>query len=138
MPLAQVWTHWELNWISFWTQFLQFVWIPSNKIHLKIDIFHKFSSENCEIKSSKSDLPRALQQHQECPQISIISSVLIWFNFHWENDSTTKSFHTITPNSLKPRQCAPPLMESFPYISRVQHEAPWFSAWQNKTNYLAS
>jgi hypothetical protein len=37
--------------ISFQTQFLQFVWISSNKIHSKINVFPNLSSENCEINS---------------------------------------------------------------------------------------
>jgi hypothetical protein len=43
------------------------------------------SSKNCEINSiisdSKSDLPKAFQQHQEHPQISIQFSVLIYSIF---------------------------------------------------------
>jgi hypothetical protein len=50
---------------SFQTQILQFVWISSNKIHLKINIFHTLALKNCEINSTKSDSLRAFQQHQE-------------------------------------------------------------------------
>jgi hypothetical protein len=59
-----------VNIISFQSQFLQFFGISSNKIISKINVFSQLSSENCEIKSIISDLPRAFQQHQECPQNS--------------------------------------------------------------------
>jgi hypothetical protein len=46
------------------------------------------------------------------------------------------------PNSLKPSQFTPLLIESFPKIPRAWHEASWFGRSQhdkqNKTNYLAS
>jgi hypothetical protein len=38
--------------------------------------------ENFEINSIKPDSPRAFQQHQEWPQISIQFSILISFTFH--------------------------------------------------------
>jgi len=76
----KVWTHSFIQ-----TQFLQFVWISSNKIHskkkIKKKIFH--TRENTPIKvlkytpgpinSNKSDSSRAFQQHQEHPQIPIQS-----------------------------------------------------------------
>jgi len=80
---------------SFQTQILQFVWISSNKIHPKINIFHTLALKNCEINSTKSDSLRAFQQHQECPQIPIQFSVSILFSFHWKNGSMINSFHSV-------------------------------------------
>ncbi len=100
----------------------------------------QFSSENCEINSIKSELSRAFQEHQEHPQIPIWFSVLILYNFHWENGSMINSFHIVAPNSLKPSQCTL-LIKIFPKIPRAWHEAMWFgdlNVKQNKTNYVAS
>jgi hypothetical protein len=49
-----MWTHQGLKWFfPSQTQFLQFVWIFSNKIHSKINLFHTLirSEKNCEIKT---------------------------------------------------------------------------------------
>jgi len=86
------------------THFLQLVWICSNKIYSKINMFHThLSSEYCELDSIESDLLRAVQQHQEHPQIPIqfLVLILILFSFHWENGSIINSFHTVAPTSLK-------------------------------------
>jgi hypothetical protein len=89
---------------SFQTQFLQIVWISSNKIYSKNQYLPHLSSENCEIKSIKSESPRAFQEH---PQISIHCLFSILFIFHWENGSIINSFHIEAPNGLKPSWCAP-------------------------------
>jgi hypothetical protein len=44
---------------------------------------------------------------QDHPQIPIQFSVSIFFDFHGENGSMIKSFHTVAPNSLKPSCCTP-------------------------------
>jgi hypothetical protein len=90
VPLTQLWTHslfftftklkvftfnnvntlrGSTNFFSLKTQFLQFVWICSNKIHSKINISSTpYSSENSEINYIKSDSSRAFQQCQERPK----------------------------------------------------------------------
>ncbi len=120
---------------SFQTQFLQFClnFQQQNPLQKYIYLSH-LSSENCEIKSIKSDLPRAFEQHQECPHIPIQFSVLILFSFCWENGSIINSFfHTVAPNSLKSV-----LLYSMRALQRYPDVA-WsimfweISAWQNKT-----
>jgi hypothetical protein len=76
-------------------------------------LLHLISSENYEIKSIKSDLLQAFQQHQECPQIPMQSSTLILFNFHEKNGSIISIFHTVAPMSLKPIRCTPTHRELF-------------------------
>jgi hypothetical protein len=62
----------------------------------------------------------------------------------FNNQSILTTLHTIAPNNLKPNQVSAPLLiQSFPKISRVRNEAPWWfgrslSLRENKTNYLAS
>jgi len=80
---------------SFQTQSLQFVWISSNKIHPKINIFHSLALKICEINSTKCNSLRAFQQHQEYPQIPIQFSVSILFSFHWKNGSIINNFHSV-------------------------------------------
>jgi hypothetical protein len=48
---------------------------------LKNQCLPQLSSENCEINSIKSDLPKAFQQHQEHLQIPMQFSVSILYNF---------------------------------------------------------
>jgi hypothetical protein len=104
---------------------------------------HPLSSENCEINSIKSDLPRAFQLRHEWPQISIQFSVSILFNFRWENDSIINRFHTIAPNNLKPSRCTLTQRELFKDTKSECNVKPHdlrdlrITKW-NKTNYLAS
>jgi hypothetical protein len=49
---------------------------------LKNQYLPHLTSENYEIKSVKSDSPRAFQQHQEHPRIPVQFAVSILFNFH--------------------------------------------------------
>jgi hypothetical protein len=72
-----------------------------NSIYLS----HLISSEIYEIKSIKSDLLKAFQQHQERPQIPMQFSILILFNFHEKNGSIISIFHTVASKSLKPIRC---------------------------------
>jgi hypothetical protein len=70
------------------------------------------SSENCEINSTKSDLLRAFQHHQEHTQIPILFTVSIFFQKRKrKNSSIINSFHTVAPNSLKPSWCTPTCQE---------------------------
>jgi hypothetical protein len=95
---------------------------------LKKQYFSCLSSENCEIKSIKSDLwflsttPRTLPNS---------NTVLVWilFSFHWENGSIINSFYTIAPNSLNPVN-TPLLIKSFLKIPRAWHEVRWFGRSQ--------
>jgi len=129
-------THCVLNWFflpnPIFVIYLNFH--PQNS--LKNQYLPHLSSEHCEINSIKSDSPRAFQQHQEHPHVPIQFSVLILFNFHWENDSIINSFHTVAPNSLKPSQCTPTHWE----LSEYTKSAAWStvvwktSAWQRKQN----
>jgi hypothetical protein len=48
---------------------------------LKNQYLPQLSSENCEINSIKSDLPKAFQQHQEHLQIPMRFSVSISYSF---------------------------------------------------------
>jgi len=101
---------------------------------LKNQYLPYISSDNCGINSIESDLPRAFQQHQKCPQIPIQFSVWILFSFHWENGSIINSFDTVAPNSLKPSQCTPTHQE----LSKDNENTVWsavvweISEWQNK------
>ncbi len=94
---------------------------------LKKQYFPHISYENCEINSIKIDASRAFQQHQEHTQIPIQFSVPILLHFHWENGSIINSFHIIILNKVS----APVLIESFPKLPRVWHEAPWFGKSQH-------
>ncbi len=80
---------------------------------LKNQYLPHLSSENYEINSIKSDSLRAFQQHKEHLQIPIKFSVSILFNFHWRNGSIINSFHTVAPNSLKPRLTHPHSSRAF-------------------------
>jgi hypothetical protein len=114
--------------------------LPATKSTQKSIYFTPYL-ENCEINSIKSDSPRAFQQHQECPQISIQFSVLSLFNFHWEIGSIINCFHTIGLNNLKPSRCTLTYRELSKYTKSVAWSTVmvWeISAWQNKTNCLAS
>jgi hypothetical protein len=66
--------------ISLQTQFLQFVWISSNKIHSKINIFHTLALKIVK----KTPLILTHQGLSNTPKIPIHFPVLIWFNCHWE------------------------------------------------------
>jgi len=123
---------------SFQSQLLQFFGISSNKIDSKINVFSQLSSENCEIKSIISDLPRAFQQHQECPKIHMHFSVLILFISYWENGSIINSFHALAPNNHKSSQCTPTHW-GLPndYKSAAWRIPLWkISTWQTKQNKL--
>ncbi len=107
MLLAQVWTHWRLN--RFFLPNPIFAICSNFQLQnpLKNQCLPHLSSENCEINSIKSNLPRAFQQHQEHPQIPMQFSVSILFSFHWENGWIINYLHTVAPNSLKPSWCIP-------------------------------
>jgi hypothetical protein len=115
-----------LNWFFFPNPIFAICLNFQQQNPLKYQYLPHLSSKTCEINSSKSDLPRAFQQHQEHPQIWIQFSVSILFSFHWENGSRINNFSTIAPNSFKPSQCTPPysFIESFLKIPRVWHEMP--------------
>ncbi len=113
MPLAQVWTDWGLNWISFQTQNFAICLNFQNKNLLKNQFLSHLSSENCEINSIKSDSPRSVQ-HQEHPQIPTQFSVSNFLlSFCWENGSIINSFHTVAPNCLERSWCTPYLSSAF-------------------------
>jgi hypothetical protein len=120
---------------SFQTQFLEFVWISSNKIHSKINIFHTLVLKIVKYTLLNMNCQGAFQQHQEHPQIPIHFSVSILFSFHWENCSIINSVHTVAPNSLKPSWCSPTHQE----LSKDTNNVAWnsmvqeSSAWQNET-----
>jgi hypothetical protein len=117
---------------SFQTQFLQFIWISSNKIQLKINIFHTLALKLWN-KLYYIWLVEAFQQHKKCFKIPIQFSVSILFSFHWINGSIINSFHIIAPNNLKPSQCTHAHWE-LSKVPRVWHEAPWFGrSHNNKT-----
>jgi hypothetical protein len=101
-------------------------------------LLHLISSENCEIKSIKSDSLKAFQQHQEHPQIPMQFSTLILFNFHEKNGSIISIFHTVASKSLKPIRCTPTHRELFEYIkSMAWSTVVWeISAWQTKQTTL--
>jgi hypothetical protein len=113
VPLAQLWTHWGLNWISFQTQSFAICLNFQNKNLLKNQFLSHLSFENCEIISNKSDLPRPLQHHEH-PQIPTQFSVSNFLlTFRWENGLIINSFHTVAPNSLEQSWCTPYLSSAF-------------------------
>jgi hypothetical protein len=135
--LAQVWTHsYIFTFLELFSEFsnvntlraqLNFpskpnfgslFEFPATKSTQKRYLPH-LSSENCEINSIKSELPRAF--HKEHPPISMQFSVLILFNFHWKNSSIINSFHTVAPNSCKSSQCTPTHWE----LSKDVKNATW-------------
>ncbi len=135
MPLNQVWTHWGLQIFPSNLNFCNLFEFPATKSTPKNIYLSHLSSENCEIKSIKSDLPRAFQQHQECPHIPIQFSVLILFSFCWENGSIIDSFfHLVAPNSLKSVH-----LYSMRAFQRYLDVVAWsilvweISAWHDKT-----
>jgi hypothetical protein len=141
MVLAQVWTHWGLNWFFLPNPIIVICLNFQQQIHSQINIFHILALKICEIKSIISDFPRAFQEHQEIPKIPIQFSVSILFNFHWENGSISNSFHTIAPKSLKPSQCTPYSSKLSEDTKRVTWSALTWSAvvreilaWQTKQN----
>jgi hypothetical protein len=108
MPLAQMWTHWGLNW--------SFLPNPNFAICLNFQQQNPLNNHHLphlKLNSIKSDLLRALQAHQEHPQIPIQFSVLILFNFHWENDSIINSFHTVILKSLETKTVHPYSLRAF-------------------------
>jgi hypothetical protein len=104
---------------------------------LRNQCFPYGGSKYHEINSIKSDSLTAFQQHYQIPTLF---SVLILFNFCWKNGSVINSFHSVASNSLEPNQCSPINLE----FSKDTKSATWsalvweISAYQNKTNYLAS
>jgi hypothetical protein len=126
---------WRFNWFFLPNPIFAICLNFQQQNPLQDQYLSHLSSENCEINSIKSDSLRDFQQHQECFQISIGFSVLILFNFHWENGSIINSFHTGRPNSLKPSWCTPTHQE----LSKDTKSATWSTmvwkilAWQNKT-----
>jgi hypothetical protein len=75
--------------------FCNLFWFPANKIHSEINILHTLAKI---VKHNFLNLTHwGLQQHQECPRISLQFPVLILFNFHRENGSIINSFHIVGP-----------------------------------------
>ncbi len=68
--------------ISFQTQFLQFVWISSNKIHSRINVFPHLSSKFFEIIFLNLTLQRFSNNTKNTPKF--------WYNFQF-------SFHLSLP-----------------------------------------
>ncbi len=108
--------------------FCNFFEFPTTKSNKK-KILH-FSFKNCELHSIRYYSLRAFQHHQECPQVLIQFLLLISFNFHWENNSIINNFH-ICSSKLSQTKLMHLLIESFPKISKVRHEAPWFGRFQH-------
>jgi hypothetical protein len=115
-----MWTHWGFNWFFLPNPFFAIYLNFQQQKSLKNQCLPHLSCENYEINSIKSTMPRAFQQHHECPQIPIQFSVLILYSFHWENGSTINSFHTVAPNSLEPSKCTPPHQEISKNIKSVR------------------
>jgi hypothetical protein len=117
--------------------FLEFPTIKSIQNHYLSHI----SSKICEINSIKFDLPRASTKNTK--NTPIFRGKLILLNFHWNFCSIINSFHTISPNNLKPNWFTL-LIKSFTKIPKVWQETPSFGrsqcheTKQNKTNYLVS
>jgi len=106
----------------------------SEQKSLKNQYLPHLTSENYEIKSIKSDSPRAFQQHQEHPHIRIQFAVSILSNFQWENYPIINSFHIIAPNNLKSSWCIPSHQELSKDIKSITwNTMVWeLSTWQNK------
>jgi hypothetical protein len=68
MVLSQVWTHWGLNWFFLPNTIFVICLNFQQQNPLTNQYLSHLSSENCEIKSIKSDFPRTFREHQECPQ----------------------------------------------------------------------
>jgi hypothetical protein len=62
----------------------------------------------------REESPTGWSSTQDRPQIPIQFSLSILFDFHGENGSMIKSFHTVAPNSLKPSWCTPYSSGAFP------------------------
>ncbi len=137
VPLAQVWTHWGLNWFCLPNTIFAICLNFQQQNPLKNQYVSNVTSENCKINSIRSDSPKAFQQHQQQPpQIPIQFSVSILFNFHYENDTIITNFHTIAPNNLKPNHCNSTHWQLSP-DTKMRHEAPWFGRYEcDKQNKL--
>jgi len=90
--LAQVWTHWGLNWFFLPNPIFAICLNFQQQNPLKNQYLPHLSSENYEINSIKSDWLSGFQHHQQWPQIPIQFSVSILFSFHWENGSKINSY----------------------------------------------
>jgi hypothetical protein len=125
---------------SIQTQFHQLGWIFDNGSTPKINIFRTLALKI--VKWTLLNLThRGLSKNTtNSPKIPIQFSVLILFNFHWENGSIFNSFHTIAPKQSQTNQVSAPLLiESFLKIQRVRHETSmvWeISARQKETTLL--
>jgi len=69
---------------SFQTQFLQFVWISSNKIHSKINIFHTLVLIFLKQTLLNLTCPGLADNTKIAPKSQYSFSVSIWLSFHWE------------------------------------------------------
>jgi hypothetical protein len=100
-----MWTQWGLNWFFLPNPIFVIYLNFQQQNPLKNQYLSHLNSENCKIKSIKSDSPSTFQEHHKHPQIPIEISVSTLFNFHWKNDSIINSFYTIAPSNLKPSWC---------------------------------
>jgi hypothetical protein len=69
---------------SFQTQILQFVWISSNKIHSKINIFHTLVLIFLKQTLLNLTCPGLADNTKIAPKFQYSFSVSIWLSFHWE------------------------------------------------------
>ncbi len=136
MCLAQVWTHCGPNWFFLPNPILPIGLNFQQQIHSKINIFRTLALKI--VKWTLLNLTHwgLSKNTKNSPKIPIQFSVLILFNFHWENGSIFNSFYTIAPNSLKPSQCTSTHRELSKDTQECGNETAmvWeISAWQYKT-----
>ncbi len=119
--------------ISFQTQFLQFVWISSNKIHSKINVFPHLSSENCEINSLNLTHQGLSNNTKNTPKFQCSFQFLFYLIFIEKIVLIINSFHTIAQNSLKSSPCTPTHQELFENTTSMTWSIRWFGGWQCDT-----
>jgi hypothetical protein len=121
---------------------LEFIWIFSDRNHLKINISHNSESKSDQINSIKSCSSRSFQQqHQRCT-FQFLRNSQLPFNIISSEEiiQYSRNFCTTSPKHHETKTDAPLLLESFPTTPRRWSEASWFggSHWYKQTNNLPS
>ncbi len=111
--------------------FLQFIWIFSDKNHLKFNISHILSPnrrKEISLNPSRGDLSNNTKGTSQ-----LLWNFLLWFNWIFSEKFIQYS-RTSTPQieTIWNQADAPLLVESFPKTSRMQSEMPQFGRSHNE------
>jgi hypothetical protein len=132
--LAQVWTHWMVNWYFLPNPISVICLNFQQQNSLKNQYLPHLTCENYEITPLNLTRQVLSNNTKSTLKFPIQFWVLILFNFHWENGSIINSFQAVTPNSLKPSQGTPIHQK----LVKNNKSAAWstmvweISAWQIK------